>query len=254
MPFVDNRGVRIRCEIEGAGRPLVLQHWSVSTLESWYDRGCVAALKGGCRLILLDGRGHGQSDRSRHAEAYTLSERVSDIVAVLDDLAIDRAHYMGYSMGGWIGFGCARYAPERFRSLVIGGQHPYSQSMDGLRQALRVAIERGPEAFVAEWEAGGPPLPAAERERMLGYDYEALLLVAQDRESNETVLRAMTMPCLYYAGDRDEVYPLTCQAAARMPNVTFVTLPGLDHIEVINRPDLVVPLVKSFLAKQEVVP
>ena len=104
-----------------------------------------------------------------------------------------------------------------------------------------------PEAFIAEWEAGGPPLPAAERQRMLAYDYEALMLVAQDRESLEDVPPAMTMPCLYYVGDKDEVYPLARQAAERMPNVTFVTLPGLDHIEVIGRLDLVVPRILAFL-------
>ena len=86
---------------------------------------------------------------------------------------------------------------------------------------------------------------------MLGYDYEALLLVAQDRESLESVLPAMTMPCLLYAGNKDEVYPLARQAAAQMPNVTFLALPGLDHVEVIDRPDLVVPLIKNFLATVE---
>ncbi len=40
-------------------------------------------------------------------------------------------------MGGWIGFGVARYAPERFRSLIIEGQHPYAQNMEGLRQLVR---------------------------------------------------------------------------------------------------------------------
>jgi pimeloyl-ACP methyl ester carboxylesterase len=50
-----------------------------------------------------------------------LELRVRDVVIVLDHLHINKAHYFGYSMGGWIGFGIAKYAPERFHSLIIGG-------------------------------------------------------------------------------------------------------------------------------------
>jgi pimeloyl-ACP methyl ester carboxylesterase len=56
------------------------------------------------------------------------------------------------------------------------------------------------------------------------------------------------MPCLLIVGEIDEVYPAAQRCAQQMPNVTFVTLPGLDHGEVIRRSDLVVPHVTSFLA------
>lgn len=46
---------------------------------------------------------------------------------MLDSLGIERAHYWGYSMGGWIGFGMAKHAPQRLRALIIGGQHPYER-------------------------------------------------------------------------------------------------------------------------------
>ena len=166
MPYADNRGIHIHYETEGDGPPLVLHHWSFTSLESWYDYGYVSALKDDYRLILLDARGHGASDKPHDPEAHELNKRVADIVAVLDDLGVGQAHFFGYSMGGWIGFGVARHAPERFRSLIIGGQHPYAQDMEEMRQLARLGIEKRPEAVVAL--LGGEPrtLSSETRERM----------------------------------------------------------------------------------------
>ena len=112
MPYAVNEGIRIHYKTEGEGPPLVLQHWSVATMENWYDFGYISALKNNYQLILLDARGHGGSDKPQVPEAYKLEKRVGDIVAVLDDLGIAKTHYFGYSMGGWIGFGMAQFAPH----------------------------------------------------------------------------------------------------------------------------------------------
>jgi pimeloyl-ACP methyl ester carboxylesterase len=248
MPYADNHGIRIHYQTEGEGPPLLLHHWSLATMDSWYDYGYVSALNNDYRLILLDARGHGASDKPYRPEDYELKKRVEDIVAVLDDLGIAQAHFFGYSMGGWIGFGAARYAPERFLSLTIGGQHPYAQKMEGLRQLVRFGIENGPEAFVIMWEENYGTLSSDIRERMLAYDYEALLAVAQDRESLEAVLPTMRMPCLLYVGELDEAYPKAKECAKQIAKVTFVTLPEFDHGGAIKRSDEVLPHVKRFLA------
>jgi pimeloyl-ACP methyl ester carboxylesterase len=248
MPYANNQGIRIYYQSEGKGAPLVLHHWSFATLESWYDYGYVSALKNDYHLILLDARGHGASDKPHAPEYYGLEQRVGDIVAVLDDLGVAQAHFFGYSMGGWIGFGIARHAPERFRSLIIGGQHPYAQSLDGLRQIVRHGIENGAEAFVAMWEENFSPLSPQQKRRMLAYDFVALMAVAQDRPSLEAVLPTMTMPCLLIVGEQDDVYSAAKACARQMPNVSLVTLPGLDHGETIRRSDLTLLHVKRFLA------
>ena len=250
MPFVNNQGVRIHYETEGAGPPLVLQHWSVATLDNWADFGYVTALKNDYRLILLDTRGHGSSDKPQNPEAYELKKRVEDILAILDELGIEKTHFFGYSMGGAIGFSMAQIAPERLRSLIIGGAHPYASNMEGLRQFIQVAIEEGPEVFVNNWEDEYGKLPPELRKRMLAYDYETLMMVAQDRDSMEAILPTMEMPCLLYAGELDN-YQQVQECARLIPNATFFTLPGLDHGSAGFRSDIVVPHLKKFLAKVE---
>ena len=57
----------------------------------------------------------------------------------------------------------------------------------------------------------------------------------------------MRMPCLIYVGEMDEVYPIAKECAKQIANVTFVSLPGLDHGEAIRQSDEVLPHVKRFL-------
>lgn len=150
MPYAVNEGVRIHYRIEGEGEPLVLQHGFTDSLETWYELGYVEALKPQHRLILIDARGHGASDKPHQPDAYEWERSVADITTVLDDLRIPRAHYFGYSMGGRIGFAIARYAPERVHSLIIGGGSPYAFSQAGPDRMLE-ALKQGAEAIPAIW-------------------------------------------------------------------------------------------------------
>ena len=70
------------------------------------------------------------------------------MVAVLDATGVGTAHFLGYSMGGWIGCGMAKFAPDRIDALVIGGQHPFTRDQASLRQMVREATSEGGDAFV----------------------------------------------------------------------------------------------------------
>ena len=131
MPYVNNNGVRINYEVMGDGPPLVLQHGFFGSGEDWIEFGYTEALRQKYHLILVDARGHGDSDKPHEPEAYTLQNMTADVVAVLDDLHIDKSHYLGYSMGGWIGYGMAKYAPARLHALLIGGAQPYGRDFGG---------------------------------------------------------------------------------------------------------------------------
>ena len=178
----------------------------------------------------MDARGHGASDKPHDPVAYELSLRVSDVVAVLDDLHLTRAHYWGHSMGGWIGFGMAKYAPERIYSLIICAGHPYEIPMPAASSRMEGAT---PDAIVEAWltrlNVDSASVPPAAREEMLANDFQALAAARQGRPSLEAILPDMAMPCLLYAGDADPSYPKTRECAQHIPNATFISLPGLDH-------------------------
>lgn len=144
MTFASNNGVRIHYEVVGQGTPLVLHHATAGSGADYIDLGFVSALQNDHRLILIDSRGHGKSDKPHDPEAYKLSLRALDVVAVLDDLGVPRADYYGYSLGGWVGFGLAKYAARRFNSFIFGGTHPYAENVQRIRDLMR-----SQEAFVA---------------------------------------------------------------------------------------------------------
>ena len=246
MPYVSNDGVRIHYHVEGEGPPLVLQHGTSQSLEDWYSYGYVQGLKGDYQLVPVDHRGHGRSGKPHDSKSYGLDKSVSDIVAILDDLNIPRAHYFGYSMGGWIGFGVAKYAPDRFRSLIIGASHPYERSMQTSRQLLG----EGVEAYLASFESGmSEPIKPEVKRRVLSSDIRALMASSRDRPDMEELLPTMTMPCLVYAGESDPLYADVERAANQLPNGEFFSLPGLGHYEGFARSDLVLPHVTKFLAE-----
>ena len=247
MPYADNQGVRIHYQTVGTGPPLVLQHGFSESTEDWFDCGYVDALKLDYRLILVDARGHGASDKPHDPQAYLLENRVGDVTVVLDALGIEKALFSGYSMGGWIGFGMAKYAKERVRALVIGGQHPYARSMGSLRQMVQAGIAHGSEEFVAGMEEMFGPESAARKERLLLADLEAYLAQAQDRPGLEDILPTMLMPCCLYAGEIDPIYPEVEACSRQIPHVTFFSLPGLNHCDAYTRSALVLPRVTIFL-------
>ncbi len=250
MPYTDNNGVRIHYHVEGEGTPLVLQHGLTSSILRWYEFGFVDALKSDYRLLLIDARGHGDSDKPHDAEAYDQKLMASDVIAVLDAENIASAHYMGYSMGGSIGFAIAESFSDRFHSLTIGGMHPYPLDAVGLEDRIRRIRTGGMEGYVVDLESDGDVLSAERRAQLLANDPEAIVgasLGLINRPDLSPVLPTMTMPCLVYAGDADGLHVGAEECVKHMPNVTWASLPDLDHTLAMERSDLVLPHVKKFL-------
>jgi pimeloyl-ACP methyl ester carboxylesterase len=244
MPYVESHGVRIHYIVSGEGRPLVLQHGFYGSTADWWAYGYAEELKKTYRLIMIDARGHGASDKPHEPEAYELSLRVADIVSVLDHLGLDRVNYLGYSMGGWIGYGMALHTPERLEALIIGGAQPYGRSFGAARKVLAQGIE----AWVNEISEWGP-YSSDDLERARNNDAEALIAVLHDRSDISDVLSTMDMPCLLYVGSTDNQAPLMEQCAAQLPRAKFLSIPGQGHIQTYLRGDLIIPPVKEFLGK-----
>lgn len=105
MPYATNRGVRLYYEVIGQGSPILLIHGFFSSLEDWKEFGYVERLQQDYQLILLDVRGRGASDKPHHPEAYSLPLLVDDIVLILDELHLQKSHFLGYSMGAGLVLG-----------------------------------------------------------------------------------------------------------------------------------------------------
>jgi pimeloyl-ACP methyl ester carboxylesterase len=117
-------------------------------------------------------------------------------------------------------------------------------------QPFRELIQQGPDAFRAGIEALlGSYLTPVLRAQLLANDLQALLVLTQDRAALEEVLPQMTMPCLLFVGETDPRFPQVQQCVTHLPNATFFSLPGCDHVAALTRSDLVLPHVLTFLAK-----
>ena len=248
VPYANNQGVRIRYEVEGSGSPLVLLSGLTGYLEWWQELGYVDSLKDKYKLILIDLRGHGGSDKPHDPEAYRLKLLAEDVVAVLDDLGISKAHFLGYSMGGRIGFGLAKYAPARFQSFIIGGQEPGEVSQEGTRWWLQL-LEKGMDAVTAMFETEISMAPEMKT-RLLANDAKALsaMLMAPDyRASLEDVLPSITVPCLIFVGEADSDFAGVKECIKYIRSAEFVSFPGLNHTQVISDSHSVLPQITKFL-------
>jgi pimeloyl-ACP methyl ester carboxylesterase len=253
MPYATNDGVRIHYVTDGDGLPLLLYPGFTGTYQRWYHTGYAADLRNDYRLIILDPRGQGESDKPHDVDAYALETVVSDVVAVLDAEGVDRAHFMGFSMGGEIGFAAGVYAPERFRSLILGGAIPDLQSMHFLMPTTREDVEllrQGMPAVVERAEQLFGPLPPESRATWLKNDNQALaaIMLASERHPDISAdLPAVSLPALIYCGTEDLIHDQARRASEAMPNARFVPLNGLDHFQTYFRSDLVLPHVRAFL-------
>jgi pimeloyl-ACP methyl ester carboxylesterase len=225
MPFVSRRGQRIHYTVEGAGPLVVFQHGLLSNATSWKQTGFVDALTDRFRVACVDSLGHGLSDKPADAGVYRQPERAADIVAVLDDLGEERAHLIGYSMGGWLSVGVAKYHPERLASLTVGGWDLVSgverarpaNAVGEMTFAQLLAGTRSVAPTLVEWVT-------PEVEPGLAACWDAL----SDLAGADTAVLRLAAPVLLWNG-RDDPYHDSMQAFATANDLKFLSTPG-DHL------------------------
>jgi pimeloyl-ACP methyl ester carboxylesterase len=173
---------------------------------------------------------------------------------VLDALQIERTHFWGYSLGGAIGFGLAELAPQRLRSLILGGCSPEDDGNPPPSEmflAMRKRVHNGADAAIQGMrELYGEVSPGYEA-RLRSLDYQAIVALMEYWEyhphSFAAVLPTMTMPCLVYT-TADEDLTETQAWVAQLPNASFFVLGG-NHLNTDSNLDLVKG--KAFLAQVE---
>lgn len=245
-----NGDINIYYEVEGEGPPLVMLHGLISSLEGIREAGYVEALKDDYQIILMDARGHEKSDKPHDPAMYVVENIVGDVIGVLDSLGIETTNFFGYSYGGGIGFELAKYAPERMKSLIIGGAGARIPPPEIYEEQIKL-FETGPEALVAAFEQRGPISPGVKA-RLLANDCEALIAICKVILSSPSIIDdvpGMNMPFLLFIGESDNGFSAVKETSELLPDVTFISLPGLDHIQAASRLDLVIPHIKEFLVR-----
>jgi pimeloyl-ACP methyl ester carboxylesterase len=126
MSRVEVDGVGIEYEVHGAGRPVVLLHGFPDTGRLW--RHQVPALaEAGFQVIVPDLRGYGRSDKPEAVDAYSIPLLAGDVMAILAELGIGRAHVVGHDWGAALAWAIASFVPDNVDHLaVLSVGHPSS--------------------------------------------------------------------------------------------------------------------------------
>src|SRR5258705_4814794 len=143
MPSFHNGAVEIAYLDEGEGDPILLVHGFASSKNvNWVYPGWVSDLrKNGRRVIALDNRGHGGSAKLYDSASYELAIMAGDVIALMDHLQIARADVMGYSLGSRMTAVLALEAPQRLRSVILGGIGIGMITGGGPRENVAAALE-----------------------------------------------------------------------------------------------------------------
>lgn len=230
--FLSN-GVRINFidlpPAEGHGRPVLLIHGFASNhVVNWVNTAWTTALgRAGYRVIALDNRGHGQSEKLYNPEDYTTAKMAEDARFLLDHLNISQAAVIGYSMGARNAAQLMAAHPQRVAAGVLGGLGIHLIEGAGLPPGIADAME-------------APSLNALTdtNQRMFrafaeqtGSDLRAL--AACIRGSRGVLAReqveAIKLPVLVAVGSRDQIAGSGEALARIFPNGRFLNIPDRDH-------------------------
>lgn len=243
MPYADSNGVRINYEVEGdpANPPLVLQHGTGGDLATWRERGFNERLIDRYRLVLIDARGNGRSDKPHDVESFSQLNRASDVIAVLDDLGIDRTHFFGYSMGGLIGAAMLQHFPERLIRLILGGYNPYAPR--SLAQIPGTQAEYQADVRVR------PEITEERRARMLTNDAASLRASVASWAGSESPPEVLqnSVPKLFFCGTEDPSYEGAKRAGSEAHDARFFAIEGRDHGGAGEAVDISAPRILEFL-------
>jgi pimeloyl-ACP methyl ester carboxylesterase len=255
MCVVDSRGVRIRYETIGKGRPLVLLHgWGVDRT-SWTGAGYIDELESDYRLVNIDIRGHGASDKPHEPAAYTADVLVRDVFAVADAEGLDRFGIWGHSYGGWIAWLTAAADPGRVAAIVTSGawdprpKEPLeTEDLVALRQGgTKALLDRMRIASGERFDGAFPPWI---QDIALRGDSEALFASYSKMWADgldDEALRSFPVPALLIAGELEDEGDAAAGIAAMIPSGQRLRLQGLGHVGTCNACALTVPTAREFL-------
>jgi len=229
-----NDGVRIAYEEVGAGDPIVLVHGFASDRGQnwrgalWYD----TLTRGGRRIVAMDCRGHGESDKPHDAAAYG-DKMVDDIATVMAAAGLSNADIMGYSMGGMLTMGLLMRRPDLARRAIVAGVgETYFRAAPLRRHEIADAlVVPDPDAITD---------PVNKRFRIFasqaGKDLAALAACMRTERTVYTPeqLGRWQGPVLVVCGEHDDLTGKPDGLANVFPQGRAVTVPHRDHMTAVG--------------------
>ena len=241
--YVVHDGARIYYSSYGTGTPVILLHGGLANQRYW--GGQVPALTAaGYRAILIDSRGHGRS--TRDGRPYTYELMASDVVAVMDHLAVRKAAVVGWSDGAIIGLVMAMKRPERLSRVFA-----FAANMDP--SGVRSDIDKNPtfsrfEGLTAKDYAALSPTP----KDFDGFQKAIARMWATEPNYRAADLARIHVPVAIVDGDHDEaiVRAHTEYLARSIPGAKLVILHGLSHFAMLQKPAVFNAAVLAFLKER----
>lgn len=236
---------------QGAGDTVVLIHGYLGSAADWVASPVTARLAETHRVVAIDVRGHGQSDRSANPDDHG-DEAVTDVVRLLDHLHVDRADVVGYSMGGCIALRLAVLHPDRVDEVVVGGagfDRDFDKVLDAQVTSLAADLRAGRGfgrlfEFITEPEGVAPTPPevvdAVNQQAFAAASPEEWAAVLEgylDWQYTDDQLEACPARVLFVCGVLDPFIAAARGAALLMPNARLVELPAVAHTEAAARPE-----------------
>ena len=236
---------RLYWESHGTGDPVLLIHGLGLSGGAWWRT--IDALAPTMRVITFDHRGIGQSESPTYA--YTTEALADDAVSILEDLAIDRVHVYGFSLGGMVAQQVALRHPARVQSLVLGATHsggrraalPESEVMAFFRRRAAMPSEEAAWASVPYNYGSRSRDEQVERiaediERRLSNPFNELAyraqLLAASLHNCYGRLERIRAPTLVVHGARDRIIPVANAhlTADRVPGARLEILRDAGHL------------------------
>jgi len=228
----DSDGVRLHYEVNGPehGTPIVLVHGFASDYRlNWVGTRWQETLTNtGLKVIGLDCRGHGHSEKPHDEAAYAVDIMAGDIVRLLDHLNVPAVAYLGYSMGGRIGLEVVLDHPDRITRAVLGGVGA-AGAMDRAKQIA--------DAFRKGEPTDDPVAQTFYRFASARPDNDLIALAAcisgLRPERHPERLAKIRTPILVVVGDRDDIARGAGELIELIPSARLVTIAGRDHMSAV---------------------
>jgi pimeloyl-ACP methyl ester carboxylesterase len=234
MPSFHHGDVQIAYLDEGEGNPILLVHGFASTKNvNWAYPGWVSELKRlGRRVIALDNRGHGESSKLYDSAQYEIAIMARDVIALMDHLQIERADIMGYSLGSRMTAVLALDAPQRLRSIILGGIGIGLINGGGPGEAVAEALEAASLDDVTD-PVGRTFRAFADQTRS-----DRRALAACLRGSRRLMTReeaaAISVPTLITVGSADEIAGSAHALGEIIPGSRVLDIPNRDHMRAVG--------------------